>query len=185
MTGPTVISIPLRRLWLVLLAVLAVLGIAGMTAEYVRYVVGSKSAVIDYFSLTEEQNLPTWWSSFLLASCAVVLAMIGLYGLLSYFVSQQQAEFGIRMALGADPGAILTLVLRGVIVVVGAGLAIGVAVALASVSALQALLFDLAPRDAATIAGAAAALALLALIAAWVPARRAMRVDPVIALRAE
>jgi ABC-type antimicrobial peptide transport system permease subunit len=116
---------------------------------------------------------------------ALILAMIGLYGLLSYFVTQQQAEFGIRMALGAEPGAILRLVLRGVTIIVGAGLAIGVVAALASVTALQALLFNLAPRDTTTLVGAAVVLALLALLAGYVPARRATRVDPVIALRSE
>jgi predicted permease len=116
---------------------------------------------------------------------ALILAMIGLYGLLSYFVTQQQAEFGIRMALGAEPGAILRLVLRGVTIVVGTGLAIGVVAALASVTALQALLFNLAPRDTTTLVGAAVVLALLALLAGYVPARRATRVDPVIALRSE
>jgi predicted permease len=116
---------------------------------------------------------------------ALVLAMIGLYGLLSYFVAQQQAEFGIRMALGAEPGAILRLVLGGVLAVIGAGMAIGMVVALASVTALQALLFNLAPRDTTTMVGAAAVLALLALVAGYVPARRATRVDPVIALRSE
>jgi ABC-type antimicrobial peptide transport system permease subunit len=116
---------------------------------------------------------------------ALVLAMIGLYGLISYCVAQQQTEFGIRMALGAAPGAVLGVVFKGVAMVVVAGLAIGIAAALVSVTALEALLFDLAARDATTIAAASATLAMLALVAAYLPARRATRVDPVIVLRSE
>jgi predicted permease len=134
-------------------------------------------------NITRDRVLATLAAFF--GGLALVLAMIGLYGLLSYFVAQQQAEFGIRLALGAEPRAILRLVLRGVTVVVGAGLAIGIVAALASVTALQALLFNLAPRDTTTMVGAAAVLALLALVAGYVPARRATHVDPVIALRAE
>jgi hypothetical protein len=76
MSETTRITIPLRRLMIVLVAVLGALCLAGVVAEYARYALQSKSAVVDYFSLTEEQNIPTWWSSFLLATCSVVLALI-------------------------------------------------------------------------------------------------------------
>lgn len=76
MTEPTRITIPLRRLMVVLICIILLLCAAGVVAEYARYILGSKSPVVDYFSLTEEQNVPTWWSSFLLAADAVVLATI-------------------------------------------------------------------------------------------------------------
>jgi len=114
---------------------------------------------------------------------ALLLAMIGLYGTLSYLVSQRQAEFGIRMALGAQPGAILLLVIKDVLVVLCGGLAIGLCIALATVRVLQNLLFGLPPRDAITLAAAACILSVVAFIAGYLPARRASRVDPMVALR--
>jgi ABC-type antimicrobial peptide transport system permease subunit len=116
---------------------------------------------------------------------ALLLAVIGLYGVLSYFVAQQQIEFGIRMAIGAVPAAILRLVLRDVFVVLSVGVFAGTALALAAAPLLSQLLFDLRPRDTWTLAGAVSLLVVTALLAAYLPARRATRVDPLIALRAE
>jgi putative ABC transport system permease protein len=116
---------------------------------------------------------------------ALVLAMIGLYGVLAYAVTQRQIEFGIRMALGAEPGSILRLVMRDVVVVLSAGLAIGMAISLVSVRILQKLLFGLEPRDPLTIMTAVCVLTVVALFAGYLPARRATRVDPMVALRHE
>ena len=118
-------------------------------------------------------------------SIALLLAMIGLYGTVSYRVTLRRAEFGIRMALGAQVRAIVRLVIVEVAFIVAIGVAAGVAISLLATSALQRLLFGLGPRDAATIALAAVVLAAVALVAAYAPARRAARTDPMIALRCE
>ena len=116
---------------------------------------------------------------------ALVLAMIGLYGTMSYAVTQRQVEFGIRMALGARRNSILQLVVRDVALVVTLGLAAGIALSLASVKVLDKLLYGLQPRDSATMIAAAILLATMALLAGYLPARRATRVDPMVALRYE
>jgi putative ABC transport system permease protein len=116
---------------------------------------------------------------------ALLLAMIGLYGALSYLVTQRQVEFGIRLALGAPRGAILGLVMRDVVLVLGGGVFAGVCLSLATVGLLQKMLFGLAARDTVTLVISIGVLSAVALVAAYVPARRAMRVDPMVALRYE
>lgn len=116
---------------------------------------------------------------------ALLLAMIGLYGVLSYLVTQRQTEFGIRMALGAQPHSILRLVLRDLVTILGIGVAAGIGIALATVTLLQKMLFGLAPRDAETIVIAVCLLSAMAIIAGAIPARRAARVDPMVAIRYE
>jgi putative ABC transport system permease protein len=116
---------------------------------------------------------------------ALLLAMIGLYGTVSYLVAQRQREFGIRIALGAEAGSILRLVMRNVISVLAVGLIAGVGISLAATRALQAILFGLGPRDAVSVVAATAVLSVVSLGAGYIPARRAMRVDPMVALRHE
>ena len=116
---------------------------------------------------------------------ALALAMIGLYGVLSYLVTHRQIEFGIRMALGATRASILRLVMRDVLLVLATGVAVGLAAARLSVTLLQKMLFGLQPDDAATTAISVALLSMMALAAGYLPARRATRVDPMIALRSE
>jgi putative ABC transport system permease protein len=116
---------------------------------------------------------------------AVLLAMVGIYGTFSYLVAQRQAEFGIRMALGAQPGSILKLVMGDVIAVLAVGLAGGVGLSLASTSLLQKMLFGLGTRDVMTMVAAAGILSLAALVACYIPARRAAKIDPMVALRYE
>lgn len=120
------------------------------------------------------------------AAVALVLAAIGIFGVLSYAVAQRTREIGIRMALGAQERAVLALVVRQAMLLAGAGVAIGIACALLlSRSLVATLLFSTSPHDAGTFAGVAALLSFVALLASYVPARRAARVDPIVALRAE
>jgi len=134
-------------------------------------------------SLVQERLLATL--SIFFGGLALLLAMIGLYGALSYLVTLRRAEFGIRLALGALPGSILSLVMRDVAVVVVGGLAGGALLSFLAVRLLQKLLFRLSPHDPLTIGTAIGLLAAVALLAGYLPARRAMRVDPMVALRYE
>jgi predicted permease len=116
---------------------------------------------------------------------AMVIAAVGLYGLVSYIVSIRQHELGIRVALGATRANVLALVLRQSLTLVGFGLLIGVPAALLVSRWLTSLVFDVSPRDIRTIAVAVLTLAVVAIGAAFVPARRAASVDPLVALRVE
>jgi putative ABC transport system permease protein len=119
------------------------------------------------------------------AALAVVLAAIGVHGLLSYSVARRRQEIGIRMALGADRAAVLGLILREGLAIITGGLAVGLAGAIASTRLLQGLLFDVSPTDPVTFMAVAASLTAVALAATLLPARRAARVDPLPALRTE
>jgi putative ABC transport system permease protein len=116
---------------------------------------------------------------------ALALAAIGLYGLLAYSVAARSREIGIRVALGANPQDVVTLVLRQGAGLALAGMAIGVAGAAALSRLLEGLLFGLTPLDPTTFAGVSGLLAGVALVAAGIPARRAAQVDPVVSIRAE
>jgi ABC-type antimicrobial peptide transport system permease subunit len=116
---------------------------------------------------------------------ALVLACIGLYGLLSYEVSRRTREIGIRMTLGAQQRDVLHLVVGQGIVLAIVGAAVGVGVALAVTRYLSSMLYDVHANDPATIMVVAVLLALVAMAACYIPARRATRVDPMAALREE
>jgi putative ABC transport system permease protein len=120
-----------------------------------------------------------------LALCAVILAVVGVYGVVSYTVSQRTRELGVRMALGADASSAVGLVLKQALGMVVGGAVIGVAVALASARVLQGLLYEIEPVDPSTFVVVVGVTLLVGVIAAAVPAVRAARVDPVEALRGE
>jgi putative ABC transport system permease protein len=121
----------------------------------------------------------------LFAIVALGLAAIGIYGVLANAVTQQTHEIGVRMALGARASAVMWSVLRRALLLMLAGVAIGTAGALALTRVMAGLLYEVQPTDAATFAGSALMLAILAIAAGLIPAWRATRVDPLVALRAE
>ena len=116
---------------------------------------------------------------------AMLIATIGLYGVMSYMVSRRQVEIGIRMALGADPRSVVRMVLGESGLLLAAGVVIGAGLAVGASRWAASLLFGLKPWDPASIAMGIVALGLVSLLAAWIPARRASRVAPTVALRAE
>jgi putative ABC transport system permease protein len=116
---------------------------------------------------------------------ALLLAGLGLYGVTAYAVSRRRREIGIRMALGAAPAGVVRLVMSRLTMLVGLGVMIGAGVSLWASRFVASLLYGLEPRDPATLAGAIVVLAAVGALAAWLPARRASRVDPAIVLRYE
>jgi predicted permease len=151
----------------------------------------SSAIALEFDSLAEQVNRSLFQERMLallsgfFGALALLLAVIGLYGTLSYLVTQRQAEFGIRMALGATRNSILGLVMRDLVTVLAGGLAAGILISLAATRVLQQLLFGLGPRDTTTMLLAAGVLSVVALMAGYLPARRATKVDPMVALRYE
>jgi predicted permease len=119
------------------------------------------------------------------ALLALTLAAIGIYGVMTYVVSQRTTEIGVRMALGASPGEVFRLVVADGLKLTAAGIVLGAAASLAGARALTALLFGVRPGDPTTLVVMAAVLVLVATAACTLPARRATQVDPMVALRAE
>jgi predicted permease len=119
------------------------------------------------------------------AAVTLLLAVLGVYGVLSYGVAQRRGEIGVRMALGARPSSVQRLVMGQGLALAGAGLALGIGGSLALTRLLRGLLFGVTPTDAATFVVAPLLLLLTAVVASYLPARRASRVDPVTVIRAE
>jgi putative ABC transport system permease protein len=117
------------------------------------------------------------------SAVALVLAMIGIYGVTSYAVGQRAREIGIRSALGATPRNVLGLVLRRAVILTVLGTAVGLVAAFAMAGVLSKLLFGIQPTDMRTFAGVAALLMTVSLVASYIPARRALSIDPLQALR--
>jgi predicted permease len=153
--------------------------------------VGPRLTAIDVKTLAEQvdqslyqEKLVSALASFF-AVLALVLASIGLYGLLSYAVARRTNEIGIRVALGAETHHILRMVLREALALVILGIVIGVPVALAAARLIATILYGLKATDPLTTVGAVGVMSVVALLAGYIPARRAMRVDPMVALRYE
>jgi putative ABC transport system permease protein len=134
-------------------------------------------------SLARERLLATLSGFF--GSLALLLAMIGLYGVMSYNVARRRNEIGIRMALGAERAQVLRMVLREVALLIGVGLAIGLGATLGTTRFVESFLYGTKPGDPWTLASAAGVLALVAALAGFLPARRASRLEPMNALREE
>jgi ABC-type antimicrobial peptide transport system permease subunit len=144
----------------------------------------SYSAFQDY---KQQNNVFTEMTGFALdlGGLGLLLAVVGVYGVVSYTASRRTHEIGVRMALGANPWTIFVMVLRQAIVLVGAGVGIGLLAALAVTRLLSSLLVGVSSSDPVTYISVSALLVIVALIACYVPAHRATRVDPCIALRYE
>jgi macrolide transport system ATP-binding/permease protein len=117
------------------------------------------------------------------ALLALAIACVGLYGTMSYNVARRTGEIGIRMALGAQRSRVLCMVLREVLVLAGVGLAIGVPTALAASGVVESFLFGMKPNDPLALTGSVVTLVCAVILAGYLPARHASRIDPMIALR--
>ena len=142
----------------------------------------SLSSQIDA-SLTQERVLAQLAEFF--GALAILLAALGLYGVTSYAVNRRRVEFGVRMALGATPGSVVGLVLTRVSTLVLLGLVIGATASVWASKFVALLLYGFEPREPSTVIGATGLLAAVAGMAAWLPARRASRIDPAVTLRSE
>jgi putative ABC transport system permease protein len=135
------------------------------------------------------EQLASWRQYLMLlgafAGIAASLTLVGVYGLVAYGVGQRMREIGIRRALGASAGAVLRLVLRQGLILTGVGVGVGVMASLAATRILEGLLWGVSPTDPVTFALVAMGLAAAALLACYVPARRALAINPIVALRAE
>jgi putative ABC transport system permease protein len=138
-------------------------------------------------SLSEQVAEPLFQARLLTAFSllALLLAAIGTYGVLAYDVSERTRDIGIRIALGAESSRVVRMIVARTMLFAGAGVVIGGAGALATTRVLSKFLFEVSPRDSATFGTTAVVLALVALLAGLLPARRASRVDPIVALRQE
>jgi putative ABC transport system permease protein len=134
-------------------------------------------------SISQERFYMTLLAIF--AGVALVLAAIGIFGVLSYAVSQRTREIGIRMALGAQGRSVITLIIRQAMLLVVSGVLAGTVFALALSRTMTKMLFSITPTDPATFASVGGLLIAVALFASYLPARRATRVDPIVALRSE
>ena len=167
----------------------AIQGFDAVAGAGVSGQLGDARVDVRYLPVTLEPNLvdPRFRAVLLgtLALTGLILAAIGLYGVMSYAVTRRTREIGIRMALGAERSRVLWLVLKEVAVMAAVGIIGGLAAAFWLTRQVQAQLFGLAPSDPATLAAAASLLALIALAAGYVPARRATTIDPLVSLRTE
>jgi ABC-type antimicrobial peptide transport system permease subunit len=134
-------------------------------------------------ALVQERLMATLAASF--GVLALILAAVGLYGLIAYTVARRTSELGIRIALGAGHGNVMWLVIEGALRLLAFGLLLGVPAAWAASRLVTTMLWGLSATDPVTIAAAIAVLMITGVLAGWVPARRAARIDPMAALRCE
>ena len=140
----------------------------------------------------EERIAEGYWDSelyavlfLLFAATALLLAGVGIYAIVSYSVSRRTQDIGVRMAFGANVRDIRVLVFRQGMIQVGIGVLIGIAVSLGGARVLESMLEQVSPTDPAVFAAATGVLVLVAMLGCWIPARRAVRIDPMTALRAQ
>jgi putative ABC transport system permease protein len=156
--------------------------VAALDSSQPIYTIRTMEQIRDESVATEKLNLTLL---ILFASVALVLALVGIYGVMSYAVTQRTREIGIRVALGARGPDVLRLVVGQGMLLAGAGVAIGLAMAYLLTRLMSALLFSVRPTDLPTFTAVTVLLVVVALVACWIPARRAAKVDPMVALRCE
>ena len=156
--------------------------VAALDSNQPIYNIRTMEQIRDESVATEKLNLTLL---ILFASVALVLALVGIYGVMSYAVTQRMHEIGIRVALGARGVDVLRLVVGHGMLLAGAGVVIGLAMAYGLTRLMSALLFSVKPTDLPTFTAVTLLLVVVALLACWIPARRAAKVDPVVALRFE
>jgi predicted permease len=160
-------------------------GVAQAVESMGREYVPSARPLAEYVDRSLLQERVTAIFSKFFGALAVALASIGLYGLMSYLVTRRTQEIGVRLALGARPQDVRLMVLREALALLFAGLLVGAPCALAATRLVASQLFGLSPRDLPTLAAVALAPLVVGVVAGYIPARRAMRVDPMVALRHE
>jgi predicted permease len=178
------------QMWVILRADRTPMALAAVVRDAVRRI-DTAEPVADLVSLEQMVGRSTAARRFnmtlvtLFAGLAFALALIGVYGVTAYAVSQRTRELGIRMALGARRRDVMGMVLKEGAVLAGAGIVVGAVLAIVAVRALGSMLYDVTPTDLPTYLGMALLLALAVLFATWIPARRAAKVDPIVALKSE
>jgi predicted permease len=150
-----------------------------------RLPIGTVDTLDERITRTMGSERLMMWLTMAFGAVALFLACLGLYGTISYAVTRRTAELGVRMALGAGRGTVQWMILREAFILVGAGLFLGIPLAFGAARAMSTLLFGVTAADPVATGSAVAALVLIAALAAYLPARRASRVDPMLALRAE
>jgi putative ABC transport system permease protein len=156
-----------------------------ITAFDVQVPVGNEQSMQQVVARTMAKRTFTLTLLGLAGGMALLLSAIGLYGVVSYVVSQRRGEIGVRVALGAQSSEVGRMIVMHSVRIAAIGVVVGLAAALATTRLLRSLLFEVQPDDPATLVAVSLALVALAAVASWVPARRAMRVDPVEALRTD
>jgi ABC-type antimicrobial peptide transport system permease subunit len=168
------------------------LPVTSLTTEARQALVAANPGIAFHFKVLKTQIRESLMRERLMATLsgffgalAALLASLGLYGVLSYAVAQRTQEIGVRLALGAARGRIVKMIMREAMLLLATGLAIGILLALAAAKTAGALLYGLQPKDPVTYLLAVALLAAVAAAASYLPARRASRVDPMVALRCD
>src|SRR5262245_27099915 len=147
--------------------------------------VSNISTIDDLYSHSIDQPRMASTLMGILAGLAMLLAGVGIYGVISYSCGERKREIGIRIAVGADPRSIFALVISRVMGFVFVGIVLGILGALALMRTIEALMYGSQPRDPVVIGAVSFLLAGIAFVAVWLPARRATKIDPMIALRCE
>ena len=150
-----------------------------------RLLIGGMAGIAVAYLLLNHAHVGPSWVVGAFAGVAALMAALGLYGVLAHAVTQQRREIGIRMALGARPGEVVSHTLRGALSMLLVGLAVGLAGAFALTRVLKSLLFEVSALDPVALALACVLMTLIGILAAWIPASRAARVDPMTVLRDE